>query len=63
MSKASDAYEAVARKVVADLGSRFGVLRVDAKRDLSGKHRGTAWEIDGIAWLEGGQGLLLIEAR
>jgi len=63
MTKESEGYEGVARKVVADLGSRFGVCRVEGKQHLAGEHSGTAWEVDGVAWLEDGEGFLLIEAR
>jgi len=63
MSKESEVYETVARKVVADLKDRLCVSRVEGKQDLAGELSNTNWEVDGVAWREDGEGFLLIEAR
>lgn len=59
---ASEAYELVARQVLADLKKPLNISTVEEKQSLTGLS-GTEWEIDAKAWIEDGSGFLVVEAR
>jgi hypothetical protein len=58
----SEAYEQAAHRMLADLRGHLGLAAVEGKQTLAGLS-GTDWEIDAKAWLEGGAGFLVVEAR
>jgi len=55
-------YEDAARKVLADLRDKLGLIAIEGKQSLIGLS-GTAWEIDAKAWRDNHGVFLLIEAR
>lgn len=55
-------FEQVARFILSDLASEFGLGRVEGKQVVSGS-TGTSWEIDAKGVCIDGEGIVLIECR
>jgi hypothetical protein len=62
-SKAWRSYEEVARHVLNDLASKFGLVRVDGKQLVAGLKSRTRWELDGKGVCAENSGIVVIEAR
>jgi hypothetical protein len=56
-------YEEVARYLLNQIGSEFGLARVEGKQVVDSTQSGTAWEIDAKGVTENGEGFFLIECR
>jgi hypothetical protein len=55
-------FEHAAEVVVRDLRLELGIERVEGKQKVLGAS-GSYWELDARAWIDGGRGFLIVEAR
>jgi len=60
--KSWETYEEVARQVLSDIGSHFGLKQVVGKQSIKGKS-GTGWEIEIPAYLVNDEGFIIVECR
>ena len=62
-SKSWQSYEEVARYLLNQIASEFGLDRVEEKQAVAGKTSGTSWEIDARGVSSDGAGFVIIEIR
>jgi hypothetical protein len=63
MTKKWESYEQVARHLLDQMASAFGLERVEEKQAVVGLRSGTSYVIDAKGVIEGGQRFVIIECR